>query len=100
MTTPEEISRGMMGRKELNGCMVFKLKRGYHNFWMKNCLINLDIVFVLNNRISNIHLNCPVEDPHKVNLPHYSGLGDHVIEFPANTAKDFKIGDVVIFGEE
>jgi uncharacterized membrane protein (UPF0127 family) len=95
LTTSEEIENGMMGRDKLNGCMVFKMNKGYHRFWMKNCLINLDIVFVLNNHISNIHLNCPAENSNKINLPHYGGIGDSVIEFPAGTANEWKIGDKV-----
>ena len=34
MSTPEEIQRGMMGRDSLNGCMVFRLQKGHHSFWM------------------------------------------------------------------
>jgi hypothetical protein len=57
LTNPEDIQRGMMGRDSLEGCMVFKMGKGHHSFWMKNCLIPLDIVFVLNNRVSRIHHN-------------------------------------------
>jgi uncharacterized protein len=90
---PEEIQQGMMGRTELNGCMVFKMKKGYHTFWMKNCKIPLDIVFVLNNRISKIHSNCqPCDDEC---MDRYTGAGDHVIEFPAGTADGWKPGDFV-----
>ena len=95
MTTPEQIQSGMMGRKNLEGCMVFKVGKGHHHFWMKNCLIPLDIVYVLNSRISQIHQNCEVPDPHIMNPPKYSGLADHVIEFPAGTARNWKIGDKV-----
>ena len=95
LTSPEEKLKGMMGRDSLEGCMVFKMGKGLHSFWMKDCLIPLDIVYVMNNRISHIHPNCPVPDPHKMNPPRYSGMGDHVIEFPAGTAKNWKIGDRV-----
>ena len=95
LSTPEEIERGMMGRNSLDGCMVFKMSKGYHSFWMKNCLINLDIIFILNNRINHIHSNCPVEDSHRMTLPKYSGIGDHVIEFPAGTTEGWKVGDRV-----
>ena len=95
LSTPEDIERGMMGREELNGCMVFKMGRGHHSFWMKNCLIPLDIIFTLNNRINHIHRNCPVEDPHRMTLPRYTGIGDHVIEFPAGTCDGWKVGDKV-----
>ena len=93
LSSPEQIQRGMMGRNELNGCMVFKMGKGHHSFWMKDCLIPLDIVFTLNNRISRIHPNCPIEDRHRMTLPRYTGIGDHVIEFPAGTCNDWKIGD-------
>ena len=97
LTNPEDIQRGMMGRTSLDGCMVFKMGKGHHSFWMKNCLLNLDIIFVLNNHISKIHLNCPVEDSHKLTLPRYTGIGDHVIEFPSGTSNNWKIGDRVFF---
>ena len=95
LTNPEDIQKGMMGRKELNGCMVFKMGMGHHSFWMKNCLIPLDIVFVNKNTISKIHHNCPPADSHSMNPPRYTGIGDHVIEFPGGTCSDMKVGDRV-----
>lgn len=97
LTNSAEIEKGMMGRTNLDGCMVFKLKKGHHSFWMKNCLIPLDIVFVNNNLISKIHANCPPANKHHMNPPRYTGIGDYVIEFNANIAKDFKVGDKVFF---
>lgn len=95
LKTPQEIENGMMGRNTLDGCMVFKLGKGHHSFWMKNCVIPLDIVFILNGRISHIHSNCPPAEKHIMNPPKYSGIGDHVIEFPAGTATNWKPGDKV-----
>lgn len=95
LTKTEDIENGMMGRNSLNGCMVFKLNKGYHSFWMKNCLINLDIIFVLNGKITKIHLNCTPPDSHSMNPPKYSGIGNYVIEFPAGDANNFKINDKV-----
>lgn len=95
MSTPEEIQKGMMGRDTLNGCMVFKLKKGYHTFWMKDCIIPLDIVFVLNNKISKIFSNC---QPCEGNCTEkYTSVGDYVIEFPVGTTTNWKIGDSVDF---
>jgi uncharacterized membrane protein (UPF0127 family) len=92
MKTPEEISKGMMERDSLNGCMVFKLKKGFHSFWMKNCKISLDIIFVLNNKITKIHRNCqPCTDC----TVRYNGTADHVIEFPTGTTNTWNEGDNV-----
>ena len=93
MTSPEQISKGMMGRNSLDGCMVFKMKKGFHSFWMKDCIIPLDIVFVLNGKINRIHQNCqPCDDECN---ERFTGAADHVIEFPAGTASNWKQGDQV-----
>ena len=57
--------------------------------------IPLDILFVLNNRINRIHSNCEAPDPHRMTLPRYTGIGDHIIEFPAGTCDGWKVGDKV-----
>ena len=93
MTTPDEITKGMMGRESINGCMVFKLKKGFHSFWMRGCKIPLDIVFVLDNKISNIYSNCQPCDGNCEER--FNGIADHVIEFPAGTSQNWKLGDRV-----
>jgi uncharacterized membrane protein (UPF0127 family) len=96
LSTPEEIQKGMMGRDNLEGCIVFNMGgNGHHSFWMKNCLIPLDILFVLKNRISKIHRNCLPAGRNELNPKRYTGIGDHVIEFPSGVANDFKEGDKV-----
>jgi len=95
LSSPEDIRQGMQGRTSLDGCMVFKMGKGHHSFWMKKCLIPLDIVFVLNNRINRIHSNCEVPDSHIMNPPKYTGIGDHVIEFPAGATDGWRVGDKV-----
>jgi len=93
LSTPEDLQKGMMGRTELNGCMVFKMGKGHHRFWMEGCLIPLDIVFINKNRISRIHHNCqPCKDDC---TERFTGIGDHVVEFPAGTCDGFRIGDKV-----
>ncbi len=92
LSTPEEMAQGMMGRDSLNGCMVFKLGMGHHSFHMKNCKIPLDIVFVTKNRISRIHPNCQPCDGECTQR--YTGIGDHVVEFPAGTTDGWKPGDM------
>jgi hypothetical protein len=93
LSKPDDLQKGMMGRKNLDGCMVFQMGKGHHSFWMKDCLIPLDIVFVLNNRINRIHPNC--QPCNGDCTERFTGIGDHVIEFPAGITKDFKLGDRV-----
>lgn len=95
LSEPHDIQKGMMGREFLDGCMVFKMGMGHHSFWMKNCLIPLDIVFVNKGTISRIHHNCPPVQSGILNPPKYTGIGDHVIEFPGGTCSKFKVGDRV-----
>ena len=97
LTTPEQIENGMMGRDKLNGCMVFKMNKGYHTFWMKNCLITLDIIILKNNIIQKIHHNCvPCLNE---NCENYCGTGNMVLELLGGTCKNFgfKEGDSVYF---
>lgn len=93
LSTPEQMQQGMMGRDTLDGCMVFNVGHGHHSFHMKNCKIPLDIVFVNKKTISRIHPNCQPCDGECTQR--YTGIGDHVIEFPSGTANEWKIGDHV-----
>ncbi|HEY5713762.1 MAG TPA: DUF192 domain-containing protein [Candidatus Gracilibacteria bacterium] len=50
--TPEERSRGLMGRESLDPSegMVFVFEApGKHGFWMKNTLVPLDIIWISEN---------------------------------------------------
>lgn len=95
MKTDDEIRKGMMWRENLDGCMLFDMGRGVHSFWMRNCLIPLDIVFVFNKKISKIYRNC---QPCDLDCNEkYTGMGEYVLEFPANVSKPFNVGDKVLF---
>ena len=97
LLTPKDIQRGMMFRKfdgDFDG-MLFFMDEGPQSFWMKNCLIPLDIVFVLKNKISRIHRNCEPAGQNELNPKRYTGIADHVIEFPAGVTSNFKEGDRV-----
>jgi uncharacterized membrane protein (UPF0127 family) len=91
LTNPDDIQQGMMGRESLDGCMGFKLKKGFHSFWMKDCVIPLDIVFVLNNRINKIFRDCQPCSGEE--CQHFTAAADHVFEFPSGTCSDFNEGD-------
>lgn len=58
--TAKEIKNGMQNKKftDFDG-MLFLMNAGPQNFWMLNCIIPLDIIFILDNKISKIHHNCP-----------------------------------------
>ncbi len=64
-------------------------------FWMKNCLIPLDIIIIKNNVIINIHHDCPPcsEEP----CPSYCGNGNIVLEVEGGTCEYLGIeaGDTV-----
>ena len=90
MNTPEEHMTGMMGRDSLEGGMLFPYdtvqRRDFH---MQNCKIPLDIIFIKQGKINNIHHNCP---PCKQNnCPKYSGIADNVLEFPGGYCKKHNI---------
>tara|TARA_R110000824_G_scaffold239621_1_gene428261 strand:- start:663 stop:977 length:315 start_codon:yes stop_codon:yes gene_type:complete len=86
MDTPSSISTGMMGRNNLEGGMLFIFDDiSERSFWMKNCLISLDIIFIAGNKVTDVHENCPpcVSEP----CEHYWGIGDKVLELPAGDYK-------------
>jgi uncharacterized membrane protein (UPF0127 family) len=88
----KDIQRGMMGKKfdGFDG-LLFMMEPGEHSFWMKNCLVPLDIIFIKNDTISKIHHNCrPCNDD---DCQNYSGIGDIVLELPGMTCKEFDISE-------
>ena len=94
-SSPEELEHGLMGRESFEGCAVFNVGRGHHSFWMKNCLLNLDIVFVYNNKITKIYSNCQPETVNSFNIKKYFGFGNYVLEFIGGTSKNWSVGDNV-----
>ena len=99
MLTPEHTQKGMQGRKfdsSFNG-MLFLMDTDEHNFWMKDCLVPLDIIFIRGKRLHKIHHNC---QPCKGEpCEHYQGVGDLVLELPGGTCEKnhIKEGDFIKF---
>lgn len=98
MVTPKDIQNGMMGKtfdESFDG-MLFLMEDDSHSFWMKNCLTNLDIIFIEKDKISKIHHNC--KPCKSVECDHYEGRGDMVLELPGNTCRKYNIteGDSVL----
>lgn len=97
--TSKDIQNGMMF-KTFNGDfdgMLFFMKKSSQSFWMKNCKVPLDIIFLDGNEITSISHNCkPCKSDE---CPTYKGYGDMVLELPGGTCKKYNIseGDEVNF---
>ena len=91
--TSKDIQQGMMGKKfdgSFDG-MLFFMDKGPHSFWMKNCLVSLDIIFIDENKINVIQHQCK---PCKTEeCPNYKGYGDLVLELPGGTCEKYNIND-------
>ena len=94
---PEDIQRGMMGKKfdpTFSG-MLFLMGGNEHCFWMKNCIIPLDILFIKDKVITKIHKEC---EPCKTkNCDNFCGEGDMVLELPSGSCDKlgFNVGDSI-----
>lgn len=98
-TSEKEIQDGMMNKtfdKTFNG-MLFIMKNQEHCFWMKNCIIQLDIIFIDGDKITKIHHNCPPCNSNPCD--NYCGEGNYILELKGGTCKKLGIkkGDVVTF---
>ena len=91
-------AEGMMNKtfnEYFNG-MLFLMTDHTNCFWMKNCIIPLDIIMIEDDIITKIHHNCP---PCKSNdCRNYCGEGDMILELQGNTCKKLgiKSGDSII----
>jgi len=91
LQSQREIARGMMGKKfnrEFNA-LLFVMNKPESSFWMKNCIVPLDVIFVKNEKITKIHHNCPPckKDECKI----YPGNGELVIEMLGGTCRVLNI---------
>jgi uncharacterized membrane protein (UPF0127 family) len=91
-------SIGMMGKTfddSFNG-LLFLMDGKKQCFWMKNCIIPLDIIIIKNNVIVNIHSNCPPCHD-EFDCPSYCGNGNIVLEIEGGSCEELNIlpGDSV-----
>ena len=73
-------SIGMMGKtfnEDFDG-LLFLMGGKKQCFWMKNCIVPLDIIIIKNNVIVNIHHSC--EPCSSDECPSYCGNGNIVLE--------------------
>jgi uncharacterized membrane protein (UPF0127 family) len=87
LTDPKQQKKGMMGRKfddSFDG-LLFLMGGKKQCFWMKNCIIPLDIIIIKNNVIVNIHHDCPpcLDD----DCPSYCGNGNIVLELDGGSCE-------------
>ena len=99
--TKKDIQNGMMGRKfgkNFDG-MLFLMEDGPHSFWMKNCIIDLDIIFIKDNIITKIHNNC--EPCLGEDCLRYDGVGNMILELKGGSCSsyDINVGDLVIVAD-
>lgn len=100
LTNANDIMLGMMGNKFTKefDALMFVMNQPTSSFWMKNCIVPLDIIFIEKNKITKIHSNCP---PCKLKTglcKTYKGKGHVVIEMPGGTCNHLNIkkGDTVL----
>lgn len=89
--TDKEIQEGMsfkMFDDDFNS-MIFLLKPDNHCFWMKNCIIPLDIIFIKNKKISKIFHNC--KPCPSQNCEKFCHTGDMVLEVLGGTCEKLGI---------
>jgi len=99
--TKESIIKGMQGQRfneDFQGMYFLMPTKGEQSFWMYDCIIPLDIIFINNDEVDTIHENCPVCTD-ELECESYTGYGDKVLELPAGMSKqlDIKKGDIVSF---
>ena len=94
----EDNSEGMMGKKFDSNFlgMLFYLNPGPQSFWMKGCIIPLDIIFISGNKITEIARDC---QPCKTEeCEHYEcDDADMALEVPAGLCDTWDIteGDTI-----
>ena len=99
--TSDAITKGMQGQRfdeDFNGMFFLMPMKGEQSFWMYDCIIPLDIIFINGDNITEIHSDCP-PCTEELECERYRGYGDKVLELPAGMSEELGIkkGDIVSF---
>jgi len=96
--TPQEKMEGMQNKKFKGfDSMLFLLGSDHDCFWMKDCIIPLDILFLDHKfNVIKIFPSCPICDTD--DCKRYCSDGSYVLELPSGYCKEnnVKSGDKVI----
>lgn len=93
------IREGMQKKKfdmNFNGMFFILPNNGDQSFWMYDCIIPLDIIFIDGHTITSIHSDCPPCDD-EMSCEYYKGVGNRVLEVDGGTCDSLgiKVGDIV-----
>jgi len=91
--TSRDIQQGMMNKTfddNFQGLLFF-LSEGKHGFWMKDCIIPLDIIYIEDDTITKIHHNC--KPCRSENCPSYIGYGNMVLELEGGDCELLNINE-------
>jgi hypothetical protein len=95
--TPEAIRKGMQKQRfqDENEGMFFIVKEQEHCYWMKDCIIPLDIIFIKDGEVVKIYNDCPPCNEEECSK--YCSNADRVLEIGGGMSKKFGIkeGDTV-----
>ena len=101
--TRKSISEGMMGKRfddTFNGMLFVMPESIEQSFWMKNCIIPLDIIMINDGSITEIHKNCqPCEE--KNPCKSYRGFGNMILEIAGGEcdSRGIRVGDDVTISQ-
>jgi uncharacterized membrane protein (UPF0127 family) len=101
--TIEKQAIGLMFRKNVPddfGMLFIYDVEDYHGYWMKNCLVHLDIIYLNKEKqVVDMYINVPPckEEPCKTYVTRVPA--QYVLELRGNRAKEInlKIGDSIFF---
>lgn len=99
--TESSIKEGMSRKRfteDFNGMLFLMGESNNQSFWMYDCITPLDIIFIDDNKITNISENC-IPCKEKSECENYKGYGDKVLEVQGGTCEKLGIkkGDSVSF---